>query len=51
MNPDRGGFAAAVIPATRRARLRGRPSGLKGRCHDRYATQCRVVKLPRGLST
>jgi hypothetical protein len=38
MNPHRGGFAAAVIPAERRARLRGRPSGLKGRCRDRYAT-------------
>jgi hypothetical protein len=31
MNPDRGGYAAAVIPAERRARLRCRPSGLKGR--------------------
>jgi hypothetical protein len=24
--------------------LRGRPSSLKGRCRDRCATQCRVVK-------
>jgi hypothetical protein len=50
MNPDRGGFAAAVIPATRRARLRGRPSGLKGRCHDRYATGLRPALDP-GAST
>ncbi len=38
MKPDGGGFAAAVLPAKRRARLRGRPSGLKGRCRDRCAT-------------
>ena len=38
MKPDEDRFAAAVLPAERRARLRGRPSGLKGRYRDRYAT-------------
>ncbi len=38
MKPDRDGFAAAVLPAERHARLRGRPSGLKGRYRDRCPT-------------
>ncbi|WP_230870928.1 hypothetical protein, partial [Mycobacterium canetti] len=37
MNPEGDGFAAAVLPAERRGRLRGRPSGLKGRYRDRYS--------------
>ena len=50
MNPDRGGFAAAVMPAERRARLRGRPSGLKRRYRDRCATGLRPALDP-GAST
>jgi hypothetical protein len=46
MNPDGGGFAAAGLPAKRRARLRGRPSGLKGRYRDRYATGPRPALDP-----
>jgi hypothetical protein len=47
MKPHGGGFAGAVIPAERGARLRGRPSGLKGRCRDRYATGLRPALDPR----
>ena len=51
MSPCGGGFAAAVIPAVeRRARLRGRSSGLKGRYHDRCATGLRP-SLDPGAST
>ena len=50
MNPEGGGFAAAVLAAERRARLRGRPSGLKGRCRDRGATGLRPALDP-GAST
>jgi len=50
MNPQGGGFAAAVLAAERRARLRGRPSGLKGRCRDRDATGLRPALDP-GAST
>ncbi|MEQ6322717.1 hypothetical protein, partial [Mycobacterium canetti] len=50
MNPEGGGFAAAVLPAERRGRLRGRPSGLKGRYRDRYATGLRPARDP-GVST
>jgi hypothetical protein len=48
MNPDTGGFAAAG-PAKRRARLPGRPAGLKGRYRDRYATGPRPALDPRSL--
>jgi hypothetical protein len=50
MNPQGGGFAAAVLAAERPARLRGRPSGLKGRCRDRGATGLRPAFDP-GAST
>lgn len=50
MRTGGGGFAATVLPAGRRARLRGRPSGLKGRYRDRYATGLRPVLDP-GAST
>lgn len=50
MRPSGGGFAAAILPAGRRARLRGRPSGLKGRCRDRCATGLRPALDP-GAST
>jgi hypothetical protein len=50
MNPEGGGFAAAVLAAERRARLRDRPSGLKGRCRDRGATGLRPALDP-GAST
>lgn len=50
MKTNGGGFAAAVLPAERRARLRGRPSGLKGRYRDRYATGLRPALDP-GAST
>ena len=50
MKPDGGGFAAAVLPAEGRARLPGRPSGLKGRYRDRYATGLRPTLDP-GAST
>jgi hypothetical protein len=36
--PDRGGFAAAVLPAPHRTTPRGRPPGLTGRCRGRRAT-------------
>ena len=40
MKPNAGGLAADLTPAVEwgRGRLRGRPSGLKGRYRDRYAT-------------
>ncbi len=50
MRSGGGGFAATVLPAGRRARLRGRPSRLKGRCRDRYATGLRPALDP-GAST
>jgi hypothetical protein len=46
MKPDGDGFAAAVLPAERRARLRGRPSGLKGCYRDRCATDLRPALDP-----
>ena len=46
MKHNRGGFAAAVLPRERRARLRGRPSGFKGRYRDRYATGLRPALDP-----
>src|SRR6059058_290933 len=46
-----GGFAAADTPPwSHRGRLRGRPSGLKGRYRDRYATGLRPALDP-GAST
>jgi hypothetical protein len=42
-----GGFAAAVIPAAKhRSKIRGRPSGLKGRRRDRCATGRRPALDP-----
>jgi len=42
----------AVTPAVgRRGRLRGRPSGLKGRYHDRYATGLRPALDPGASAT
>ena len=38
MNQSGGGFAAPASLQPRRARLPGRPSGLKGRYRDRCAT-------------
>ena len=49
MKPDGDGFADAVLPADRRARLRGRPSGLKGRCAVAAATGLRPALDPGGL--
>ena len=46
MKPDEDRFAAAVLPADRRARLRGRPSGLKGRYRDRCTTGLRPALDP-----
>jgi len=46
MKPDGDGFADAVLPADRRARLRGRPSGLKGRYRDRCPTGLRPALDP-----
>jgi integrase len=50
MNPNGGGFAAAVLSGERRARLRGRPSGVKGRYRDRCSTGLRPALDP-GAST
>ena len=50
MKPDPDGFADAVLPADRRARLRGRPSGLKGRYRDRYATARRPALDPAAVT-
>jgi hypothetical protein len=50
MNADRS--AAALTPAVEhRGKLRGRPSGLKGRYHDRYATGLRPVLDPGASAT
>ena len=46
MKPDGDGFADAVLPADCRARLRGRPSGLKGRYRDRCPTGLRPALDP-----
>jgi len=47
MKPDGDGFADAVLPADCRARLRGRPSGLKGRYRDRCPTGLRPPLTPQ----
>jgi len=47
MKPDGDGFADAVLPADRRARLRGRPSGLKGHYRDRCPTGLRPALDPQ----
>ena len=46
MNQSGGGFAAAASLQPRRARLRGRPSGLKGRYRDRSATDLQPALAP-----
>jgi hypothetical protein len=50
MNPVEGGSPPLFAPPRRRARLRARPSALKGRCRDRCATDLRPALDP-GAST
>jgi hypothetical protein len=46
MNPNGGGYAATVHIGPRRARLRGHPSGFKGRCAIADATGPRPALDP-----
>ena len=50
MNRAEAASRPPLLLARRRARLRARPSGLKGRCRDRYATGRRPALDP-GAST
>jgi hypothetical protein len=49
MNPMEAASPPPIPLGLRRARLRARPSGLKGRCRDRYATGCGPPLTPEPL--